>query len=60
MIKAISEASGKDPATALAEIGARTARSGRRRQNDEEMKARERLAPLHPEVTNVGGLEKHD
>lgn len=57
MIRAIAEASGKDPASALAEIGARTSRSSRRRADDEDMKARERLAPLKPDVTNVGGLK---
>lgn len=58
MIRAIAEASGKDPACALAEIGARTSRTSRRRTDDEDMKARERLAPLKPDVTNVGGLKR--
>jgi hypothetical protein len=60
MIRAISEASGKDPATALGEIGMRTARSRRNRGQAEEMKARERLAVLHPDETNVGGLKKEE
>jgi hypothetical protein len=60
MIRAISEASGKDPATALGEIGIRTARRRRVHGQTEEMRARERLAVLHPDETNVGGLKKPD
>ena len=60
MIKAISEASGEDPATALGKIGARTAYTRRPRANKEEMATRERLAALHPDVSNVGGLSKED
>ena len=55
MIRAISDASGEDAATALGKIGVRTARSRRPRQNQEEMRTRERLATLHPDETNVGG-----
>jgi len=57
MIKAISAASGEDPATALGKIGARTSRSRRPRENKEEMRTRERLATLHPDETNVGGKD---
>jgi hypothetical protein len=52
MIRAISTAAGTDSASALAEIGRRSV--GRRRgANQEEMRTRERLALLHPEVTNM-------
>jgi hypothetical protein len=54
MIRAISEASGEDAATALGKIGVRTCRSARPRENKEEMRTRERLATLHPDETNVG------
>jgi hypothetical protein len=53
MIRAISAAAGVDPAAALAEIGQRA--QGRRRPGHgaEEMRTRERLALLKPDVTNM-------
>jgi hypothetical protein len=60
MIRAISDASGHDAATSLAEIGKRA--MGRRRggASEEDMKTKQRLATLHPEVTNAVGARKED
>jgi len=53
MISAISRAAGTDPAAALAEIGRRAHGRRRPQANQEEMRTRERLAVLNPDVTNM-------
>jgi hypothetical protein len=58
MLNAITEASGRDAASSLAEIGRRSMSRRRARASDEEMKTKERLATLHPEVTNAPGGDK--
>lgn len=58
MIRAISDASGHDAATSLAEIGRRAMGRRRARGGEEELKTKQRLATLHPEVTNAVKSEK--
>lgn len=58
MLKAITDATGSDAASALAEIG-RRAHGRRRPQNDtEQMRARERLGVLHPDTSNMRGASE--
>jgi hypothetical protein len=57
MLRAIADASGKDSASALAEIGSRALHSRSKRPQairEDELKTKERLATLHPDVSNMG------
>ena len=57
ILRSIADASGHDAAGALAEIGSRALHSRSKRPQairEDELKTKERLATLHPDVSNMG------